>query len=182
MQDLSAEKKRCEGYESILVGIDDLQSGLDLLLEMPDDEAFLKEILDQAKALEKTLKQQELQCYLSGPYDNFPCILSLTAGAGGTDAQDWADMLLRMYLRYCEKKGFSVDVLEETAGDEAGIKSVTLKVKGAYVYGFLKHEIGVHRLVRISPFNANSKRQTSFAALDVMPQLKQAALEIDPKD
>ena len=126
----------------------------------------------------------EIESYLSGTYDNYAAYFSINAGAGGTDAQDWAEMLLRMYLRWFEKKGFKADIVEQTAGDEAGIKSTMVFVEGIHAYGLCKTEIGIHRLVRLSPFNANSKRQTSFAAVDVIPDLSQdkTELNIDSKD
>lgn len=121
---------------------------------------------------------------LSGKYDTAPCFFSINAGAGGTDAQDWAQLLYRMYLRWFEKKGYTYEVLEYMEGEEAGIKSATFRVLGDYAYGYLKNEAGVHRLVRLSPFNANNKRQTSFAAVDVTPDVGGGEIEvqIDPKD
>ncbi len=125
-----------------------------------------------------------MQQLLSGIYDEKGAILTINAGAGGTDAQDWAEMLLRMYTRWAEKQGYKVNLTEISEGDEAGLKSVTLEIEGRYAFGYLKGEKGTHRLVRISPFNANGKRQTSFAGVDVMPFLGQEAikLEIPEKD
>lgn len=121
---------------------------------------------------------------LSGKYDTFNALFSLNSGAGGTDAQDWTQILFRMYTRYFESKKWDCVVLDETLGEEAGIKSVTMRVTGEFVYGLLKHETGIHRLVRLSPFNANSKRQTSFASVDVMPEINKdfGDVELDPKD
>ena len=130
------------------------------------------------------LDRWELQKLLSGPYDAKGAILTINAGAGGTDAQDWAEMLLRMFTRWAEKQGYKVHLAELSEGDEAGIKSATLEIAGRYAYGYLKGEKGTHRLVRISPFNANGKRQTSFAGVEVMPDLETEAikLEIPEKD
>jgi peptide chain release factor 2 len=131
---------------------------------------------EQFTALKDELK-------LAGPYDDYDAILNIYAGAGGTDAQDWAQMLLRMYVRWAEKQGYDVKTIDESAGDEAGIKSVTLEISGTFAYGKLKGEHGVHRLVRLSPFNSDNLRQTSFAKVDVLPKVdRPEALEIDDKD
>jgi peptide chain release factor 2 len=136
--------------------------------------------LDQLK---RELDLWELQQMLSGPYDAKGAILTINAGAGGTDAQDWAQMLLRMYTRWAEDHGYKVHLMEESEGDEAGIKSATLEIDGKYAYGYLKVEKGTHRLVRISPFNANGKRQTSFAGVEVMPMIDTSVhLDIPEKD
>lgn len=124
-----------------------------------------------------------MKILLSGEYDKNNAIVTLHVGVGGTDANDWTEMLLRMYTRWCENKGYSVETIDLIAGDEAGIKSVTLKVTGEYVYGYLKAEKGIHRLVRISPYNANGKRQTSFASMEVLPELtKEQDITIRPDD
>lgn len=124
---------------------------------------------------EKLLKKVELLLYFSGQYDTYHAILSIHSGQGGTEAMDWAEMLYRMYTRYFEKKGWKFEVLDETPGEEAGIKSITMAVNGMYAYGYLKHEAGAHRLVRQSPFNADKLRQTSFALIEVMPQIEDNA-------
>ncbi len=129
--------------------------------------------------LKQELDLWELQQLLSGTYDSRGAILTINAGAGGTDAQDWAEMLLRMYSRWAEKQGYKVRLTEESPGDEAGIKSATLEIDGRYAYGYLKAEKGTHGLVRISPFNANGKRQTSFAGIEVMPNLGDESLELE---
>jgi peptide chain release factor 2 len=126
----------------------------------------------KAEEAEKMLSQLELLLYFSSEYDSSSAIISIHSGQGGVEAMDWASMLYRMYLRYCEKKGWKMEVIEETPGEEAGIKSIVFTVEGQYVYGFLKHEAGVHRLVRLSPFNADSLRQTSFALVEVVPQIE----------
>lgn len=124
---------------------------------------------------EKLLNKLESFLYLSSPYDKSNVILSVHAGQGGTEAMDWAEMLFRMYTRYCEKKGWKYEIVDQTPGDEAGIKSITIEIAGNYAYGYLKHEAGVHRLVRQSPFNADNLRQTSFALVEVMPDIEQNA-------
>lgn len=154
------------------------------LLELDDDEGLLLEATQTVTELNQALDRWELQQLLSGEYDTEGAILTINAGAGGTDAQDWAEMLLRMYLRWGEKQGYKVIEKGCSRGDEAGIKSATLEIAGYYAYGYLKAEKGTHRLVRISPFNANGKRQTSFAGIEVMPALDESAikLEIPEKD
>lgn len=144
-------------------------------------------LLSEAQAnvdrLNRELEQWDLEQLLSQPYDQGGAVLTINAGAGGTDSQDWTEMLLRMYTRWCEKQGYKVETAELSEGDEAGIKSVTLEISGRYAYGYLKAEKGTHRLVRISPFNANGKRQTSFAGVEVMPILdKEVTLDIPEKD
>jgi len=133
------------------------------LLELEADEGLLQEAESTVTQLHRDLDQWELQQLLSGPYDSQGAVLTINAGAGGTDAQDWAFMLMRMYTRWAEAHGYKVTLAEESEGDEAGIKSATLEITGRYAYGYLRAEMGTHRLVRISPFNANGKRQTSFA-------------------
>ncbi len=137
--------------------------------------------IGQTNEVEKRLTQLELKTFLSGEYDSSPAILSIHAGQGGTEAMDWAAMLKRMYLRYFEKKDWSSKIIEETVGEEAGIKSTTMTVDASYTYGYLKLEAGTHRLVRQSPFNADKLRQTSFALVEVLPQIKETA-EIKIKD
>ena len=132
--------------------------------------------------LQKMLDQYELLIFLSGQYDVGSALVSIHAGQGGTEAMDWASILLRMYMRYFEKKNFSIDEVDRVNGEEAGIKSIILHVEGAYAYGYLKGEAGVHRLVRLSPFNANSLRQTSFALVEVLPVIKETDIEIKEDD
>lgn len=152
-------------------------------MELEADAALLQETESNLSRLERGLEQWELQQLLSGPYDKSGAILTINAGAGGTDAQDWAEMLLRMYTRWAEQQGYKVHLAEISEGDEAGIKSATIEISGRYAYGYLRSEKGTHRLVRISPFNANGKRQTSFAGVEVMPELDQSLdLEIPEKD
>ena len=148
------------------------------------DEELISEIDSSLLDLEKSLDKFDFQKMLSGEYDSADAILTVNAGAGGTDAQDWASMLLRMYTRWAEKKGWYVELLDKSDGEEAGIKSATIKISGKYAYGYAKAEKGVHRLVRISPFNANGKRQTSFASCEVSPIIKdiEKTIVIPPDD
>ena len=149
-----------------------------------EDESLWEELQNTLDSLEKEMNNWEVQMTLSGEYDSYDAILTVNAGAGGTDAQDWAQMLLRMYTRWAEKKGWKVELLDKSDGDEAGIKSATIKVTGKYAFGLAKAERGVHRLVRISPFNANGKRQTSFASLEVSPVIEdfEKVITIPPED
>lgn len=161
-------KDKIDRFESLVNRIDDVE----VLAELAeDDEDTINEIIHEIKDIEKLVEEYRIELLLSGEYDKNDAILNLHAGVGGSDANDWTDMLLRMYTRWCEKKGYKVQVVDLLEGDEAGIKSVTLKVKGEFAYGYLKAEKGIHRLVRISPFNANGKRQTSFASVEVLPEL-----------
>lgn len=144
--------------------LDDIEIALEL-----GDEELLSETAESLKTLSKELDRYDIQKMLSGEYDDANAIISVNAGAGGTDAQDWANMLLRMYIRWAEKRNWKVELLDKSDGEEAGIKSATIKITGRYAYGYAKAEKGVHRLVRISPFNANGKRQTSFASCEVSP-------------
>lgn len=171
-----------ELYHRWVSTLEDTQAVLELLQE-ESDEMLLAEAKTNVARLNRELEQWELQQLLSAPYDRDGAVLTINAGAGGTDAQDWTEMLLRMYTRWCEKQGYQVETAELSEGDEAGIKSVTLEISGRYAYGYLKAEKGTHRLVRISPFNANGKRQTSFAGVEVMPILdKEVTLDIPEKD
>jgi peptide chain release factor 2 len=147
------------------------------------DEKLRAELESETEAIEKLVDQKELRTMLSGPYDRGNALLTINAGAGGTDSQDWSSMLLRMYLRWIEKRGFKSEVLDMTEGEEAGIKSVTLAVNGPYAYGYLRPEKGVHRLVRLSPFDSNNRRHTSFTQVEVLPQVEtDSEIEIDQKD
>ena len=137
-----------------------------------EDEATLLEVKNLNEELERGVTQAEFQKMLSGPHDRSSCFVSINAGAGGTESQDWAEMLLRMYLRYCERKGWRTEITDYQAGEEAGVKGVTFAVTGEYAYGYLKAEAGIHRLVRISPFDSNARRHTSFASLFVFPEIE----------
>lgn len=142
------------------------------------DEDLINEANSNLKDLENELDKFDVQLMLSGEYDSADAMLTVNAGAGGTDAQDWAEMLLRMYTRWAEKKGWKVTLLDKSEGDEAGIKSATIKITGKFAFGYAKAERGVHRLVRISPFNANGKRQTSFASCEISPIIEDYEKEI----
>ena len=164
----------------------DWESAIDdgaVAVEIGDCE-LVAEAFNKLKDTEKQVEKFELRKMLSGEYDSADAILTINAGAGGTDAQDWASMLLRMYMRWAEKKGWKVELLDKLDGEEAGIKSATFKITGKYAFGYAKAERGVHRLVRISPFNANGKRQTSFASLEVSPIIEdfEKTITIPPED
>ncbi len=151
--------------------------------EEGEDVETLAEVNELLPDLVKQIDKMEFARMLSGEHDASNATLSINAGSGGTEAQDWAEMLLRMYLRYCEKKGFKTELTEYQAGDEAGIKSATFSVEGGYAYGYLKAEIGVHRLVRISPFDSNARRHTSFCSVFVFPELDESIeVEVEEKD
>lgn len=162
--------------------VSDAQATLELYDLEPDDD-MLAEAQGGLEQLRRDLDRWELERLLSGEYDKEGAVLSINAGAGGTDAQDWAQMLLRMYTRWAEDHGMKVTVDELSEGEEAGIKSATIEIEGRYAYGYLRNEKGTHRLVRISPFNANDKRQTSFAGIEVMPKLEEEVdIDIPEKD
>ena len=178
----SSVENRIKHYESLVSRADDIEVLMELA-EEADDEGSVDEIRSELESLKGDLETLRLQTLLTGEYDNCNCILSLHAGAGGTEAQDWTQMLYRMYTRFAERMGFTVERLDLLDGDEAGIKSVTFEVSGDYAYGYLKSERGVHRLVRISPFDANARRHTSFASLDVSPIIEDdGEIEIRPED
>lgn len=181
-QKANALKTKVESYRDLERVFEDIQVMYELGQE---EEAYLQEAETALEKLDDTLGQMELQLLFSDKYDNSNAILSLHPGAGGTESQDWTEMLLRMYTRWAEKKGFGVDMLDYLPGDEAGVKSVTLLIKGENAYGHLKVEKGVHRLVRISPFDASGRRHTSFAAVDVLPEVNEEAGEeivLDPTE
>jgi peptide chain release factor 2 len=166
-QELAREKRTVDSWREIEKGITDL---IELAALAGDDPTLQDEIEQETQALAHRLDAQERELRLRGPYDSRNALLALHAGAGGTESQDWVSMLLRMYLRWAEMRGYQAEVLEMTAGDEAGIKSVLVEVRGDYAYGYLRAEHGVHRLVRLSPFDAAHARHTSFAQAEVMPE------------
>ena len=173
-QRISALKSKLTHYGKLHSQADDIEVMMELALE-GNDEDLVTEAGQAIDALRKETDALELETLMRGEYDTCNAILSLHAGAGGTEAQDWTQMLYRMYLRYCENMGFKVKLLDLLDGDEAGIKSVTFEVEGDNAYGFLRGEKGVHRLVRISPFDSNARRHTSFSSLDVAPVLEDEA-------
>jgi peptide chain release factor 2 len=176
------KKVRVDAFEKVAARIGDAALMAEMAAE-EGDEAALGEIHAELPALEKAVKLYELSTLLTGEYDAGNALLSIHAGAGGTEAQDWAEMLLRMYLRWCENKGYKADIMDIGAGEEAGIKSAVLTIEGPNAFGFLHAEKGIHRLVRISPFDANKRRHTSFAAVDVIPEIEDdTEVEIDPED
>lgn len=169
-QDVNSLKEEVDGFHKLSAGVDDLEALQEMASE-ENDESLLPEMDELLAKCRSELEHLELGMLLSGEYDANNAILTLHAGAGGTEAQDWTSMLLRMFTRFAEQNGFALEMLDYQPGDEAGVKSATIQVNGHNAYGFLRSEKGVHRLVRISPFDANARRHTSFAAVDVMPEL-----------
>ena len=183
-QQVSQRAKNIEdkiaNYNKLCQGVNDVA---DLLEMADDDQGILEEVANELENLKKSIGELHIATLLSGKFDQNNAIVTIHAGAGGTEAQDWAQMLYRMYTRYAERRGYKVEVLDFLAGEEAGIKSVTFQVNGLNAYGYLKAEKGVHRLVRISPFDSAKRRHTSFASLEVMPELQQDNdIVIDDKD
>ena len=180
-QELEAAKTRLAEFARLREALEEAEV-LWQLAEEEEDDAVRAEVEERLRKLEEALERARVQVLLSGPYDRNDCFLALNAGAGGTDAQDWTEMLLRMYTRFCERQGWQVRLVDETPGEEAGLKSATLEIKGPYAYGILKGETGVHRLVRISPFDAAHRRHTSFASVTVTPQVPEEDVDIDEDD
>lgn len=185
-QKVNKEVSRIEGkidrYRKLCSKADDIEVLIELCLESETDSES-EEIQSELTELEKEIEQTTLETLLKGKYDANNAIMTLHAGAGGTEAQDWVSMLYRMYTRYAERNGYKVNVLDSLPGDEAGIKSVTFSVEGENAYGYLKAEKGVHRLVRISPFDSQSRRHTSFASVEVMPEIEgETEIKINPED
>lgn len=175
-------ENKLEKFKKINILIEDCKIIFEIL-ENQDDQVFFEELKNKLAELKNSLKEFKIETILSGKYDNNNAILSLHAGAGGTEAQDWTSMLYRMYTMYAEKNGMKISVVDMVEGDEVGIKSITFLVEGVNAYGYLKAEKGVHRLVRISPFDANARRHTSFASLEVIPELDEAPeIKINPED
>jgi peptide chain release factor 2 len=185
-QKLGKEKRELDTVVTTLKNLEqsiaDSRELFEMAREENDDESLLS-IANDSKELEKQIEAMEFRRMFSQPMDANNCFIEFQSGSGGTEAQDWASMLLRMYLRYCERKGFKVEVLEESEGDVAGIKGASLKVTGDYAFGTLRTENGVHRLVRKSPFDSNAKRHTSFASVQVFPEVDDSIeIEVNPAD
>ncbi len=185
-QDLGKEKKSLDGVVGTLTTLDTaLRDSAELfeLARADDDDPTLLAVAADVTGIEKGVAGLEFRRMFSNPMDPAPCFIDIQAGSGGTEAQDWAAMLLRMYLRYCERRGYTTELLEETPGDVAGIKSASVKVTGDYAYGYLRTEVGVHRLVRKSPFDSNARRHTSFASVFVYPEVDDSiVVDINPAD
>ena len=182
LQRTSALKNKVEGYNSLVSRYDDTMALIELADEA-EDLSLLEEASSEVNSIKEDLEKQRLQTLLTGEYDAKNAILTFHAGSGGTEAQDWAEMLYRMYNRWAEKVGFKVTTVDYLDGDEAGLKSATIMVEGLNAYGYLKSEAGVHRLVRVSPFDASGRRHTSFASLEVMPEIDDTIkVDINPED
>ncbi|MFN8529835.1 MAG: peptide chain release factor 2 [Anaerolineae bacterium] len=178
MQAISKGKAEIEQWDSLQQHINDT-----LELAVLEDESLTEELTKEVHHLQEQVERMSLQAMLSGPYDNEDAILAIHAGAGGTDSQDWGAMLERMYIRWAEQNGYKVEMIEEMEGEEAGIKSATLSIRGAYAYGYLQSEQGVHRLVRLSPFDAANRRHTSFVKVELWPDIQgDINIEINEKD
>ena len=171
LRERTAMEKAIDGWDRLVRQLEDIRVLIELGSEA-QDEATLQEVHGLNAELEIGVAAAEFQRMLSGPHDRNACFFSINSGAGGTESQDWAEMLLRMYLRYSERKGWKTEITEFQPGEEAGIKSATLAVTGEYAYGYLKAEAGIHRLVRISPFDSNARRHTSFASVYVFPEIE----------
>ncbi|MFL0245909.1 peptide chain release factor 2 [Candidatus Clostridium stratigraminis] len=181
-QEAKLIKDKIENFYSLKNRLEDVKVLIELS-SLDEDENIKSEVIGELKLLSKDLEKLRIEIMLSGEYDRDNAILNLHAGAGGTDAQDWTEMLLRMYTRWCINKGYKIETIDFEPGDEAGIKGTAVRVIGEFAYGYLKAEKGIHRLVRISPFNSAGKRQTSFASVEVLPELTdEQDIEIRPED
>ncbi len=182
LADLKLAKAQTEPIQKVTAKLEDAKLAYEMAREEGDDD-LLVEADDALFDLTKQMEKIEMQSLLSGKHDHRNCFFTISAGDGGTEANDWAEMLMRMYLYYCEKMGWDITEMDRTYGEEAGLKDVTLYIKGPFAYGYLSAERGTHRLARVSPFNAQGKRQTSFAAVDVIPEFEDTGeFEIDEKD
>ena len=181
-QEATQLKDTVEGYKKLVTDIEDAKLMLEMAIE-EEDTSMESELETIVKQLTEEVEHREILLLLSGEYDKNNAILTFHAGAGGTEAQDWCSMLIRMYLRWAEKQGYSISLMDEQVGDEAGIKSATFLIKGENAFGYMKSEKGVHRLVRISPFDSAARRHTSFCAVDVMPEIDETVeINLDMKD
>lgn len=182
MQDKKNIERKLDAYGKLTGECEDLEALMDLADE-EEDESLVPDVQKDFRKLKKNIDALRVETLLNGEYDRGDAIMQIHSGAGGTEAQDWANMLLRMYTRWCERKGYKYSIIDIQADDENGIKSATLTIRGDYAYGYLKNERGIHRLVRISPFDANKRRHTSFASVDVTPQINDDVdIEINPED
>lgn len=182
LKEITSLKSKIENYKKVKTEFDNI-SELNELLNSESDEDLEKELLIGIKNIEKAIDKLEISTLLSGKYDANNAIITLHPGAGGTEAQDWVQMLYRMYTRWANDNGYRIEELDFLPGDEAGIKSVTFLISGEYAYGYLKGEQGVHRLVRISPFDAGGRRHTSFASVEVLPEITEdIQIDINPDD
>jgi peptide chain release factor 2 len=179
MRQLEEIRKEVEGFD----GIENSLLGAEDMVSLAENEKDRREIMEELEKIEAAIADLEFKTLFSGEYDRNDAIISIYSGAGGIDAQDWSEMLLKMYLRWAEKNNFKARIVDETRGQEAGIKNATVEISGAYAYGWLRSEAGVHRLVRLSPFNADNLRQTSFALMEVLPVIDDMKeVEIRPED
>jgi len=181
LKELGELKEEVNRHAGLRREVEDQRTLLELARDEEDEET-IREVERTLRALEQRIAELELQTILSGEHDRGSAILSINPGAGGTESQDWAQMLLRMYLRWCEGRGFKTQIIDHQPGEEAGIKGATITVAGSYAYGYLKAEAGVHRLVRISPFDASRRRHTSFASVAVLPEVEDVEVVVDERD
>lgn len=182
LQKIKILKDKVSNYDVLNGNLEDIHAMIELI-EEANDKSLIDELKQDVKKFEKGLDRLEIEALLSGPHDANNAIVTIHPGAGGTESQDWAEMLYRMYSMWCDKNGYKLEELDYLDGDVAGLKSVTFTVTGPYAYGYLKSESGVHRLVRISPFDAGGRRHTSFASVEVIPEITEnLEVEIDPKD
>ena len=178
MKTLSALENEIKGWETLKQKLKDAQE-----LAFLDDENLQEELKAEVELIQAEIEKREFDAMLSGPFDRGDALLAIHAGAGGNDAQDWAEMVQRMYLRWAEKRGFETETIDLTPGEEAGIKSTTISISGSYAYGYLRAEKGVHRLVRISPFDSSNRRHTSFILVEILPQVEDdSSIKINPSD
>ena len=181
-QEATQLKDAVEGYKKLVTDIEEAKLMLEMAID-EEDTSMEGELTTMVEQLTHEVEHREVLLLLSGEYDKNNAILTFHAGAGGTEAQDWCSMLIRMYLRWAEKQGYSISLMDEQVGDEAGIKSATFLIKGENAFGYMKSEKGVHRLVRISPFDSAARRHTSFCAVDVMPEIDETVeINLDMKD